>query len=105
LLHRGLLVAQELLPGIREDLLIHGAVPFDTGTIAWLGEYGWLPTWIPSYEIVSTTRPLLEHLIRKRVRDLDGVTARKAYALLSCGATPTIGTLSVRTAPLCRRIW
>jgi 2-polyprenyl-6-methoxyphenol hydroxylase-like FAD-dependent oxidoreductase len=77
LLHRGLLVAQELLPGIREDLLIHGAVPFDTGTIAWLGEYGWLPTWIPAYEIVSTTRPLLEHLIRKRVRDLDGVTVQE----------------------------
>jgi 2-polyprenyl-6-methoxyphenol hydroxylase-like FAD-dependent oxidoreductase len=45
-LPRGLLAAEELLPGIREDLLSHGAVPFDTGTMAWLGEYGWLPTWI-----------------------------------------------------------
>ena len=58
LLHRGLLAAEKLIPGIREDLLSHGAVPFDTGTMAWLGEYGWLPTWIPAYETVSATRPL-----------------------------------------------
>jgi flavin-dependent dehydrogenase len=77
LLHRGLLAAEELVPGIREDLLSHGAVPFDTGTMAWLGEYGWLPTWIPAYETVSATRPLLEHLVRRRVRDLDGVTIRE----------------------------
>jgi hypothetical protein len=28
-------------------LLSHGAVPLDTGTWAWLDEYGWSPTWIP----------------------------------------------------------
>ncbi|HEY6685527.1 MAG TPA: FAD-dependent oxidoreductase [Propionibacteriaceae bacterium] len=74
LLHRGLLAAEELLPGIRGDLLSHGAVPFDTGTMAWLGEYGWLPTWIPAYQTVSATRPLLEQLVRQRVGDLDSVT-------------------------------
>jgi len=74
LLHRGLLAAEKLVPGIREGLIRHGAVPFDTGTMAWLGEYGWLPTWIPSYETVSATRPLLEHLLRQRVRDLEGVS-------------------------------
>jgi flavin-dependent dehydrogenase len=73
LLHRGLLAAEELLPGIRQDLLNRGAVPFDTGTMAWLGEYGWLPTWIPAYETVSATRPLLEHVVRRLVADLDGV--------------------------------
>jgi hypothetical protein len=77
LLHRGQLAAEELLPGIREDLLSHGAVPFDTGTMAWLGEYGWLPTWIPAYETVSATRPLLEHLVRERVRRLAGVTVQE----------------------------
>jgi len=73
LLHRGLLAAEELVPGIRENLLSHGAVPFDTGTWAWLGEYGWSPTWIPAYETVSATRPLLEHLVRQRVCRLAGV--------------------------------
>jgi 2-polyprenyl-6-methoxyphenol hydroxylase-like FAD-dependent oxidoreductase len=77
LLHRGLLAAEELLPGIREDLLSHGAVPFDTGTMAWLGEYGWLPTWIPAYETVSATRPLLEHLVREWVRSLTGVAVHE----------------------------
>jgi flavin-dependent dehydrogenase len=77
LLHRGLLAAEELVPGIRGDLLSHGAVPFDTGTMAWLGEYGWLPTWIPAYQTVSATRPLLEHLVRQLVCDLDGVTLRE----------------------------
>ena len=74
LLHRGLLAAEELVPGIREDLLGSGAVPFDTGTMAWLGEYGWMPTWIPTYQTVSATRPLLEHLVRQRVRNLPDVT-------------------------------
>ena len=77
LLFRGFLAAEKLLPGIREDLLSHGAVPFDFGTLAWLGEYGWLPTWIPAYETVSATRPLLEQLVRERVKNLDGVTMRE----------------------------
>ena len=37
LLHRGLLAAEKLIPGIREDLLSHGAVPFDTGTTGLAG--------------------------------------------------------------------
>ena len=74
LLHRGLLAAEELVPGLRDDLLGRGAVPFDTGRMAWLGEYGWLPTWIPAYETVSATRPLLEHLVRQRVRDHSNVS-------------------------------
>ncbi len=63
LLFRGFLAAEKLVPGLREDLLGHGAVPFDFGTLAWLGEYGWLPTWIPAYQTVSATRPLLEQLV------------------------------------------
>ena len=73
LLHRGLIAAEELLPGLQDDLIAHGGVRFDTGAMPWLGEYGWLPTWIPSYEFISTTRPLLEHVVRQRVRALRGV--------------------------------
>src|SRR5687768_13818768 len=40
-LHRGLLAIEELLPGIRAELQAAGAVPFDSGDLAWLGEYGW----------------------------------------------------------------
>jgi 2-polyprenyl-6-methoxyphenol hydroxylase-like FAD-dependent oxidoreductase len=74
LLHRGLVAAEELLPGLRDDLIRHGGVRFESGTMPWLGEYGWLPTWIPSYEFISTTRPLLEHVARQRVLALGGVS-------------------------------
>jgi flavin-dependent dehydrogenase len=74
LLHRGLLAAEELMPGVREDLLSHGAVSSDVGTWPWLSEHGWMPTWVPAYETVSASRPLLEHLVRKRVHRLEGVT-------------------------------
>ena len=40
----------------------------------WLGEYGWLPTWLPSFELISATRPLLEHLTRERLVRRAGVT-------------------------------
>jgi 2-polyprenyl-6-methoxyphenol hydroxylase-like FAD-dependent oxidoreductase len=73
LLHRGLLSASALLPGLREDLVAHGASVFDGGTMPWLGEYGWMPTWLPSFELVSVTRPLLEHVVRQRVQALPGV--------------------------------
>ena len=74
LLHRGLLSAEQLLPGLREDLIASGASRFDTGAMPWLGEYGWLPTWWPAFELVSVTRPLLEHLVRRRVIQQSGIT-------------------------------
>ena len=74
LLHRGLLSAEDLLPGLRDDLLEHGAAQFDSGRMPWLGEYGWLPTWLPSFELISVTRPLLEHLTRERLLQHRGVT-------------------------------
>ena len=73
LLHRGLLSAEQLLPGLREDLIAHGAAQFDSGAMPWLGEYGWLPTWWPAFQLVSTTRPLLEHLVRQRVIQQPGI--------------------------------
>ena len=44
LLHRGMVAIEQLLPGFRRELLARDAVPFDTGTMPWLGEYGWLAT-------------------------------------------------------------
>src|SRR5215207_4687830 len=41
LLHRGLLAAEQLMPGLREDLARAGAVPIDTGDLLWLGPSGW----------------------------------------------------------------
>ena len=77
LLHRGLLAAEDLLPGLRNDLLEHGAAHFDSGRMPWLGEYGWLPTWLPSFELISVTRPLLEHLTRERLLQRSNITVHE----------------------------
>lgn len=72
LLHRGLRVGEALLPGLRRDLVEAGAVSVDTGRLPWLGEHGWLPEQ-SSYEVLSLTRPLFEHLVSERVLALPGV--------------------------------
>jgi flavin-dependent dehydrogenase len=74
-LHRGLRAAEELLPGLRLDLLAVGGISIDTGRLPWLGEHGWVPEQ-SSYDVVSLTRPLLEQVVRERVLALPGVEAR-----------------------------
>ena len=66
LLHRGARAAEELLPGIRAEVLGAGGISVDTGRLPWLGEHGWLPD-SPSYPVLSLSRPLLEALVRRRV--------------------------------------
>src|SRR3954452_17499495 len=53
-LHRGLRAGEELLPGLRQDLLGAGGISVDTGRLPWLGEHGWLPA-EPSYNLLSLT--------------------------------------------------
>lgn len=75
-LRKGLAAAEELLPGLRDDLEANGGVPFDTGQLAWLGETGWAPVGPSGYSVVSLTRPLFEQVVRTRVLALDGVELR-----------------------------
>lgn len=74
-LHRGLQAVEELLPGTRTDLLAAGAVPFDTGDLAWLTSVGWTAR-VPQLEILSVSRPVFEHVVRRRVVALPGVVLR-----------------------------
>ncbi|MDN5805411.1 MAG: hypothetical protein L0H26_12635, partial [Microlunatus sp.] len=76
LLHRGLVTIDELLPGFRAGLLSRGAMPFDTGQMPWLGEFGWLDTSVPAFEVVSATRPLMEAVARERLLELPMVSVR-----------------------------
>jgi 2-polyprenyl-6-methoxyphenol hydroxylase-like FAD-dependent oxidoreductase len=73
LLHRGLIAAEQLLPGLREDLVRAGAVPIDTGDLLWLGPSGWSVPGGREFEILAATRPLLEHVVRSRVTALPHV--------------------------------
>ncbi len=75
-LYRGLLAIEDLLPGLRAELTALGAVAFDTGDLPWLGENGWFPNGLPAYEVVSLTRPLFEHALRRRVTALPQVSIR-----------------------------
>jgi len=86
-LYRGLLAAEELLPGLRADLLGAGAIPVDTAALAWLGPNGWTARNSPSYQVFSTTRPLLEATIRRRVLALPGVEIRSARTVVDIRPT------------------
>ena len=76
LLHRGLIAAEQLLPGLREDLVRAGAVSMDTGDLLWLGPSGWSVPGRREFEILAATRPLLEHVVRTRVAALPHVELR-----------------------------
>lgn len=76
-LYRGLLALEEMLPGICAELHEAGAVSLDTGDLAWLGETGWAPPGRREFEILSITRPLFEHVLRRRVAGLPGVWIRE----------------------------
>jgi flavin-dependent dehydrogenase len=80
---------EELLPGLRGQLVEAGAVPFDTGDLAWLGEYGWSPVGVPAFEVVSATRPLLEDVVRRRVAALPGVDISYGARVKGLSRTPT----------------
>lgn len=75
LLHRGLRAGEELLPGLRRDLSDAGGISVDTGQLPWLGEHGWLPA-ESSFDVLSLTRPLFEHVVRERVTALPGASIR-----------------------------
>ena len=94
-LHRGLLAAEELLPGFRDDLLDVGAVSINTADLAWLGEQGWADRTSRSFEMLSTSRPLLEATLRRRVTELPGVQViggRQVIGLEASGRNWTVTT-------------
>jgi 2-polyprenyl-6-methoxyphenol hydroxylase-like FAD-dependent oxidoreductase len=75
-LRRGVLAAEELLPGLRRALLERGALQINSGDVAWHAERGWHPIGRPGLEVLSATRPLVEDVVRARVLALPGVTLR-----------------------------
>ncbi|MFJ9006087.1 NAD(P)/FAD-dependent oxidoreductase [Streptomyces canus] len=89
LLHRGLCAIEELLPGLRAQLIAAGGVPLDTGNLAWLGQQGWAPFGTPAFELVSATRPLVEHLVRRRVTALPGVSLLTDVRVRGLGRAPS----------------
>ena len=73
LLQRGLLSAEKLLPGLRAELVELGAPSFQSGLLPLLSDDGWVPTGEHGFEMVCVSRPLLEHVVRRRVLALPSV--------------------------------
>ena len=88
LLHRGMVAIDQLVPGFRAELLARDAVLFDTGSMPWLGEYGWLDTEVPGWEVVSATRPLMDAVARDLVQALPGVSLVPRTRVTAIRATP-----------------
>ena len=70
---RGLEAAEELLPGVTDDLRAAGAVELDTTRLAMLTEQGWLPVKDSDMVGLSMSRPLFERVVRRRVINLPAV--------------------------------
>jgi 2-polyprenyl-6-methoxyphenol hydroxylase-like FAD-dependent oxidoreductase len=68
LLFRGFEIAEELLPGFAADLRRHGAPEVNPGAdIALRNALGWSARFATDETVLSTSRQLLEHVIRARV--------------------------------------
>jgi len=76
LLQQGMVASEQLLPGLRQDFLDHGAAEVSTGRLPWLSDEGWLPAGEHGFNMVCITRTLLEHLVRARVLALPRVALR-----------------------------
>ena len=87
LLQRGLLTAEDLLPGFEQGVLDAGGRRLDTGKFPWLGPHGWSPIHLPSYDILSVSRPVLELLVRGRVLEISGVSLRDDFRVSGLGQT------------------
>jgi 2-polyprenyl-6-methoxyphenol hydroxylase-like FAD-dependent oxidoreductase len=75
LLARGLGIVDRLLPGYGQELRAAGAVPIRIPTeMLLLGPFGWLDRRAPGHQFLSASRPLFEAAVRRRVRELPGVT-------------------------------
>lgn len=79
-LKRGLMVVEDLFPGVKADLLAAGSVLLDQGKdFRILYRSGWSPRVSCDLEICAFTRPLLESTIRRhllrdpKIRLVDGV--------------------------------
>ena len=79
LLARGRQALEELFPGIGEELAAAGAETIDAGQdIAWLTRSGWGARFRSEICSFACSRPLVDHLVRRRIGALGTITVRQA---------------------------
>jgi 2-polyprenyl-6-methoxyphenol hydroxylase-like FAD-dependent oxidoreductase len=80
LLKRGLMIIEELFPGVKSDLLAAGGHVTDQGKdFRMLYRWGWSPTEPIGVEVCTFTRPLLESTMRRHLMDLPNVEVLEGY--------------------------
>jgi 2-polyprenyl-6-methoxyphenol hydroxylase-like FAD-dependent oxidoreductase len=93
LLIRGRLALEELFPGLTDELVAGGAVPFDPGDDLLFYQMGALRVRFPSGKLgTSLTRAFLESSLRRRVATLPNVTMRDRVSV--CGLTGVTGRVT-----------
>src|ERR1700754_4086735 len=67
----GMRAIERLIPGLEDDLRAAGGAPMAVwGEFRWLLTVGkWLPQWPARQHLVISTRSLLEHQLRQRVKN------------------------------------
>ena len=72
---RGREILEEFFPGLTEELVVHGASLGDVQDDArWINDGHRLRQAVSGMQAIAFTRPLLEDLVRTRVRALPGIT-------------------------------
>src|SRR3954471_11017692 len=78
LLARGQRVFEGYFPGIRQEMLGHGATLIDAARdLAWLTPAGWGPRFDCGLNYVACSRDLIDWAVHRRVADLPNLTIRE----------------------------
>lgn len=98
LLEGGHRTLEAMMPGIREELHVAGAVRVAmSGDLRWLSSAGWMAEHHSDLAFLSCTRPVLEHAIRQRVHRESSITIIEgAEAVGLLGSADTVTGVRVR---------
>jgi len=77
----GASIMEELFPGFGQELMDEGCSSFDeVKDTPWFGRQGWRARRDSDVTLIGFRRPLLEHVVRRRVRAIDNVDVVNATA-------------------------
>lgn len=83
MLMRGRRALEQFFPDIERELIDNGAIPLDWyADVHWFGPAGWMARSERGFATWSTSRDLLEFVVRRRVRALAQVTLHEGYEAL-----------------------
>jgi 2-polyprenyl-6-methoxyphenol hydroxylase-like FAD-dependent oxidoreductase len=100
LLARGLVIIEELFPGIRNELVNSGAEVIESGVdLSWLTPAGWGKRYHSGVEVLSFSRPFLDRHLRRRLAKLENLEIIAGCEVTSLSTTSdqrNVGGVSVK---------